>query len=385
MGMLILGLSGGLLLAATATDSPAQVTGGKLPPGIKLPAPKSADILTADKVELKVQYYPSLRPRSPCVLLLHALGDNSNNKEWTNFAKKLQERGYFVAMFDFRGHGDSTGVQPGSPSKKGELGIRGFWDEIPNQQGAGGFSATKARPTEIKSTKFTAAYLPVLVNDIAAVKTFLDDQDCDTNNLILIGVKDGATLGALWLNSEFHRFRWLPPGPGTPQGAPDKQNPEGLAVTAAVWISATSTLGKTNVNLTQLLDVPAKGYKVPMLFIYGQGDEKGRKVAKDLEKALAPGGSKKDAPLFTGAKEIAGAEKATGRELLLESRPTTEVILEYLDSLPARKLASTAAKRTGDESYVWEYVTKTGQPNRTIARKAGSKMLEFNAYNSFLK
>src|SRR5262245_59647399 len=103
---------------------------------VKAPEPKNIDLLTVDKVELKGKFYASTKGReAACVILLHPLGDNSTGKEWTNFAKKLQEKGYAVVAFDFRGHGDSTTVQPGTVNKNPMLSIKGFWDETLNQQG----------------------------------------------------------------------------------------------------------------------------------------------------------------------------------------------------------------------------------------------------------
>src|SRR3954467_13261255 len=48
---------------------------------------KQVDILTVDRVELKAKYFPSGKANAPCVMLLHALGESSSDKEWTNFAK----------------------------------------------------------------------------------------------------------------------------------------------------------------------------------------------------------------------------------------------------------------------------------------------------------
>src|SRR6185436_13587529 len=113
---------------------------------------------------------------------------------------------------------------------------KGFWDELSNRQGVKGFVASKPRPTEIKHEQFNTNYFTVLANDIAAAKSFLDEQpDCNSSNLILIGARDGATMGALWLNSEWYRFRYLPAGPGRPATL-DRQNPEGKATVAAVWL-----------------------------------------------------------------------------------------------------------------------------------------------------
>src|SRR5262249_10914166 len=153
------------------------------------------------------------------------------------------------------------------------------WDEKLNQAGVKGFAPNKPRPSEIKYEQFNPSYYTVLCNDIAAAKAFLDDrQDVNASNLALVGAKDGATLGALWLNSEWHRVRLPPPAQGQPQGSLDRENPAGAAVSAAVWLSISPTIGSgkgsITANVSQILDLPGKFRKVPMAFVYGEGDSK---------------------------------------------------------------------------------------------------------------
>ena len=382
--LLVFGWLAMLLLAASAPNLTAQATGkDQAKAGDELPA-KQVNIETIDKVELKGKFYPAKGKDATCVMMLHALGDSSDNKEWNNFAKKLQEKGYAVLTFDFRGHGESTAVQPGMPNPKNpKLSVRGFWDEDLNRQGVKGLALNKPRPTEIKYADFMPTYFSVLCNDIAAAKEFLDEQpDVNSNNLILIGAKDGATLGALWLNSEFHRFRYLSQAGQTPRL--DRDNPEGLAVAGCVWISMSSMPGtmKTRIDVRPMLELPAKIRKVPTLFIYGQGDGPGKDLAKSCELSVTNGNNK--VYQLTGAKEIEKADKAAGKELLLQDLDTTGVILEYLEKLPPGKMAK-SGRRTGDEPYRWEYVTQSGATNQVSARETGSKLLKFSGYSSFLR
>jgi pimeloyl-ACP methyl ester carboxylesterase len=353
---------------------------------------KQVDILTVDRVELKAKYFPSGKANAPCVMMLHALGESCSDKEWTNLAKKLQAKGFAVLMFDFRGHGDSTTVQPGvppNPKNPKQPALPGFWDEMLNQRGIKGFAATKPRPTEIKYEQFLPAYCTFLANDIAAAKAFLDEQpDCNSSNLILIGANDGANLGALWLNSEWNRFRYLPPAPGLPQGSLDRQNPEGIAVKAAVWLSVTSTLGtsKTVYNVAQMLERPGKQYKMPMIFVYGEGDAKAKDLAKACEKfMITTTKNKKDYP-YTAAVQIDGAEKMSGKKLLFDSLPTTAKILEFLANVVDWNLTTKGRKAT-DDDFLWEVVDRsTGRIlQQPIARKKGASRVEFSSYASFLR
>jgi hypothetical protein len=352
-----------------------------LPAATSEQEPRQVDIRTVDRVDLKGKYYPGDKNSgAPCVIMLHAIGDSSNNKEWINLAKKLNERGFAVLTFDFRGHGDSTTVHPGAPNPNPKLAVAGFWDEAFNRQYIKG--AAK-RPTEIKFEQFTPNYYTALINDIAAAKAFLDEQpDCNSHNLVLIGANDGATLGAIWLNSEFHRYRYVPPGPGQIQMI-DRQNPEGLEVKAAVWLSMTPNLGSTkgSVNLLQILELAARGFKVPMLFVYGEGDSKGADVAKKIHDKLVPSKLKKEFP-FTEAMKITGAEQMSGKNLLLESLGTTDKIMKYLEDVPDSKSAS--KKRNADEITVWEWIDAAGQ-RQAVAKKKGAERLDFSPYTNFLR
>src|SRR5438067_3880293 len=88
-------VSAALLWAVEFTSVQAQVP--KLAENQQKEADaKGVDFTTADGVEIKGKFYASSKPNAPAVILLHALGETSSNKEWTNFAKRLQEKGYAV-------------------------------------------------------------------------------------------------------------------------------------------------------------------------------------------------------------------------------------------------------------------------------------------------
>jgi len=349
---------------------------------------KLATMTSIDGVELKGRYYPSSKANAPAVIFLHGLND-SGGKEWANLAKKLQAKGYAVLMFDFRGHGDSTTVNPGKPydpKNPKQPAEPGFWDQKMNMQYVKGYSA-KNRPTEIKYEQFQAAYVSALANDIATAKAFLDAQpDCNSSNLILIGAGDGATLGALWLSSEWHRFRYLPPALGRPQGALDRQNPEGTAVSAAVWLSISPTMGtnKAAYSVQKMLERPGRIGKTPMIFMYGEGDAKAGDLAKKCETYLSIKKTKTDPGYTPAAVKIVGAEKMAGKNLLLESLPTTNKILEFLDEVVDWKKGTTT-KKVNDDDFMWEYQDTTGRMQQVIARKKGVGRAEFSGYAQFLK
>jgi pimeloyl-ACP methyl ester carboxylesterase len=343
---------------------------------------KPVAFATADGVKLKGTLYPGGKAGST-VVMLHAVGEDSSKKEYQNLAKKLQTAGYSVLTFDFRGHGQSTTVEPGMPNFNPKLSIPGFWDEIENQRGVRGYNAKK-RPTEIDQKQFTPAYHRILVNDIAAAVNHLEESG-EASNLVLLGAGDGATLGALWLNSEWHRYKLLPPQPPkfrTPR--PDLQNPEGQRVRAAVWLSISDKLGSQNVSVSGLLDVAARQKQTPMIFFYADGDEKGKKIALAAEKALKTDKKNQE---FLIAYKIKDAEKLTGRNLLVDSLGTDRLILSYLKNALEGRLnqAKASSGKSEDAPYIWQWQTRTGQVMQRPARQRGANFILFSTYDVFLR
>ena len=380
------GISGPAVLAALVLLVPTTASAQKLP------AAKPAEFNSADGVELKGLFYPSAQGKAgPTVLLLHAFGENCQKAEYVGLAHKLQKAGYSVLTFDFRGHGDSTKVKPGVPNPQNPvLAVKGFWDETANQQGVKGLTPNKPRPTEIEYKQFSPMYHRILVNDIAAAKSYLDQLndagECNTGALILIGARDGATLGAIWMNSEWHRYKFLPPQPGLPNGAPDLQNPEGQNIVCAVWLSISNNLAavKKNgekVNVPATLNIPAKQRMVPMAFFYGEGDSAGKQVAEMSEKLLK-GNNKKDYQ-FTGALQLKGAAGASGSSLLSKSLPTEQEIVTYLGNALEGKTWPVKNRVNNKDSYLWR-VAVNGMVQTGPARVAGRENIQFATYTHFI-
>ncbi|HYT90834.1 MAG TPA: hypothetical protein VEL76_19145, partial [Gemmataceae bacterium] len=161
------------------------------------PVGREVRIPTVDGVDLRGTFYAGQRgQKSPCVMFLHAFGEDGARPGWVPLIAELQQAGFAVLRFDFRGHGDSTRVNAA------------FWKQSANVSGIRGGKAGKV---QIVAKDFASNYRCVLANDIAAARAFLDERsfmgECDSTNMILIGEKDAATLGALWLNSECYRYR----------------------------------------------------------------------------------------------------------------------------------------------------------------------------------
>jgi pimeloyl-ACP methyl ester carboxylesterase len=371
-----------LVLLGTAAPAAAQDKAGQ---------GKPVKFTTADQVEIEGTFYPAPVARSRTIMMLHAYGEHSRKPQWVSLAKALNAAGYAVLTFDFRGHGESTRIkEPGVPNKVPNLSVKGFWDEQENQYGVKGLVAGKPRPTELDyKTQFLPFYMRVLVNDIAAAKTFLDgkheDGECNSGDLILIGAKEGATLGAIWMNSEWHRYKYIAPTPGG-KASLDLENPEGKAITCAVWLSMvpvsySTTQGVQTISPERTLEIAGKLRKVPMAFFFGEGDAKGQTTAQACEKALK--GNNKESYPFTLAYKLAGAAGQTGAGLLSKDLSTERDIITYLKNAlqdePIRRKTGTT-----QDTYYWQVLVNS-QPQRVLARQGGKANVVFATYKYFCR
>lgn len=247
---------------------------------------------TTDGVELRGYFFAGAK-KSPCVLMLHDLGELQHEKEWRRFAELLHKEGFAVLQFHFRGHGRSREVDP-------DL----FWSP---QNSANRKLVKSATKEEIDFAKFNAGYHQYLINDIAAARAYLDRKndagECNSSNLILLACGRSGALAAAYLHAEMNRYQKLPP---PFLGAPAKlaEQPEGASVLCAVFVNLNAQIGKRKIALSSALQNAGRVNKIPMLFFCGKDDEDARTIAKDLEKAIDPG----DKLAFTGVTEIPDAD-----------------------------------------------------------------------------
>jgi pimeloyl-ACP methyl ester carboxylesterase len=325
---LALGLAVGLAFAA--------------PPARGADEPDKVKFETVDLVELHGAWYPSKDgKKAPCVLLLHKIGGSSHEDGWDALAKDLQKAGYAVLSFDFRGHGDSTGVSPG------------FWQERFNASSLKvAFNPNKPKES-ISISDFNPGYCPVLVNDIAAAKLFLDHKndsgECNSANLILIGAEDGATLGAMWLNAELYRHRVTGPLKFAP-------TPEGKDVAACVWLTISPVIGKNGVRppLGSWITYAGHEKKVPMAFVYGEKDTNGANVSNSLFEKIKPDKDAKSK--LTGKKPIEKTNLA-GHGLLSKEVDARKWIVEtYLKTVKDEKVAPAWEEHDFEKAaFVWSF------------------------------
>lgn len=346
---------------------------GFMPTAVFAQADKSEKvrITTIDSVELIGNFYPCTDPKvknPPVVLMLHPLGENSQKKDWVGLAESLQSK-FAVMTFDFRGHGNSTEILPET-----------FFRYPANKTGVKG-SQTR---TSIEFKDFEKGYYPAIVNDIAAVKGYLDRKNdtgaCNTSSFIVIGAGDGATLGAIWLSSEWHRFR-LVQNPMFIQMQPDNRA-EANDVIGFIGLNITSNLGSRTVSLANTLDLSLRQKAIPMAFFHSDEDKSGMNVANNLIKGVK---SLKDKEkyAYTLRIPVGKAGKLTGSGLLQKSLGTREAIMEYLEKVVDAKGREWAEHEFRKTSFVWRYPLNA--PNYIIAKPTNDNNIVFDPYVRFMR
>jgi len=240
---------------------------------------------TSDGVDIGGTFYaaPKDSKKEACVLLLHDFsgkkGGDSHTDDMDKLAEELQEKGYDVLSFDFRGFGESKNIRP-------EV----FWTfnssklVIPQ-----GFNP-KSPPGNIDQKTFPAAYYAYLVNDVSAAKAYLDqksqDKKLNSANVIVIGAGQGATVGNMWMFAQYRlrREKGLKPG----GRMIDWDEPEGKDIAAGLWLTMSPQLEGVTIPITRYLDELEKTYRVPMWFVYGEQDKKAEEQTAYWLKTVMP-------------------------------------------------------------------------------------------------
>lgn len=219
---------------------------------------------TVDHLELAGTLYHGLKGKNGMtVLMLHDLGSNRSSPGWKRLAETLQAAGHTVLTFDFRGHGDSKKVSPQ------------FWaysvnKHLPTREPG---LPPQAQPKILEADALPAEYMPWLVEDIAAARTYLDlrhdepDGPVNTFNLVVIGAGRASALGSLWLATEGLRYNASEIGNDIRLKWEEKRS-----VLQAVWIGMADPLKLRPFGIHGWLEGAHAKPVVPITFIYGQDD-----------------------------------------------------------------------------------------------------------------
>ncbi len=332
------------------TDAPKLAD---LPDTKDVPAPEAKSFKSADGVMLNGLFYKSAKGGSaPVVMLLHEYKKDPNDSRWDGTAKLLAASGFNVLRFAFRGHGDLKALHS-KDIDAGEF-FGGAWSGINKALVNAPNPAAKAT---VDTRDFRSGYQPMLVQDLAAARTLLDQMndtgECNTSSIYLLGAGETVNLGFLFLASEWHRerervktfFGAVPPVSARRPLLGDV-GPAGQDYAGCVWLGPTTDPANYPLATVKEWVTDVSGLKLrnetPMLFLYGGLDAKGKlgatayydTVLKAGAKAQAQGGSGLP-PIghLTYKEEVGKGVKNLGATLLGNNLGTEQRVLAYLAAM----------------------------------------------------
>jgi pimeloyl-ACP methyl ester carboxylesterase len=367
--VLLAGALSGLALAQPPADKKSPPTGKDkkdtppaatkdAPPLEKLPdtkdvaPPEPKSFKSADGVTLNGLFYKSAKGgNSPVVVLLHEYKKDPNDTRWDGTAKLLAASGFNALRFAFRGHGDLKALH----SKDIDAGDF-FGGPYSGPNRALVSAPNPAAKATIDPRDFRTGYQPMLVQDLAAARTLLDQMndtgECNTSSIYLVGAGDTVNLGFLFLASEWHRerervrtfFGVVPPVTALRPLIGDV-GPAGQDYAGCVWLGPTTDPSNYPVEKIKLWVNDVSGLKLrnetPMLFLYGGADPKGKAgatayydtVLKAGVKAAAGGAALPGIGHLTYKEEVGKGVKNLGATLLGNNLGTEQRILAYLAAM----------------------------------------------------
>lgn len=310
---------------------------------------------TADGVKIHGKFYPGPKGnKSATVILLHDLNQDSLLGSWTELAADLQlKEKTAVLLFSFRGHGESREVK------------EEFW-EIPfNRYAIRGRLNVRMPPEEIDAENFQPGYHRSFVNDLAAARAFLDQrndaQECNAQQLILVGEGEGATVGNIWLGLESRRYRIANSFAGIRDRMPETSDYAG-----AVWLNPCPNLGGKSIAMGDWLRVANASKPIHVGVIYDPTDNGSARCAKYCQSAYA--GKRGSKNSFVVLK----ASTSERSEQLIESESMREKIRNYVFNRVTDDLPGWEQKRFEEQRYVW-----TSRLGVILAKLEGERNLRY--------
>jgi len=299
--------------------------------------PTEETFLTADGLQLHGKFHKSLRGEasSPVVVLLYPPATDrtvertmdSKSGDWKGLARRLTKEGFNVFQFDWRGHGKSTVIK--EPAK--------FWDTTGTRNSITGpannkhikDSAKAKKPNKrdltLKDVTNLPAYMPVLVEDLAAVRCHLDtkndNNELNSSSVYVIGAGDAAVLGMFWIRSEFARPAVYPSQNQLGMGIPRYEyvpqpllgnigTRAGETIAGAVWLSPTQPRAISRAVVREWVASAPEMRDTRTLFIWGERDDAARAQADFLWKEALLGDPR--------AAKIAGVEPLDPKKTLFQ-------------------------------------------------------------------
>jgi pimeloyl-ACP methyl ester carboxylesterase len=226
---------------------------------------------TIDHVHLSGTFYKGSKGiESPAVMMVHRFNSDRNAKGWESLATHLRDKlNASVLTFDLRGHGGSKSVDAK------------FWSYEHNKNGIRGGQAARPK-SEISTSDFKGTYWPILLNDLAAARYYLDQQNdaqlCNASSIIIIAAQESAGLGIGWACHEWDR-KVLPTGTSLLTVTPTGHVP-GEDLACCVWLGPAARGGSvTFKDVDWINKAPKLRESTPMFFLYGKDDPNASMVA----------------------------------------------------------------------------------------------------------
>lgn len=339
---------------------------------------------TADGMELHGVFHATTvdASRAPVVVLLYPPGpDRDMSKgDWKDLTKMLNEKGYHVFRFDWRGHGKSTKITDKDK----------FWRNIYlNGQNCNFNAYIKGGPPKMPTKNDLSVkdlgtnanrYMPAYLNDLAAVRYYLDtkndNKELNSSSIYIVGAGDAAGLGMAWLTTEWKRPAVMPTvnqlGFGAtgyefvPQQLRNAVFDEGGADFAgAVWLTATKPSSMPAQTIQWWVSNKDIAPKIrennPMLFLYAEKDTAGAASGKrqsefffnEVLVADPKKGSSLEKLEYTFLREVKGGEQLQGLKLLGQNATlkTEDTILQYLAARQKDRQRTQSKPRKFDNPY----------------------------------
>jgi alpha-beta hydrolase superfamily lysophospholipase len=278
--------------------------------------PQLVNLQTEDGVLISATYFPPLRPGKDVapVMLLHGLGEKESiffpTKTEHDLAFALQDHGYAVLTFDFRGHGHST-------------------RRAGNAQAVDAKNAAAANKLDFHDLH-TAAQFSTLLNDIETAKRFLLQKnnagELNVGKLAVVGTEMGASLAVVWA---FRDWQY-----SAQAGFAGKQ---GQDVQALVLVSPQYNF--KGIAITNELSFIQK--QIPIQVVVGKKDDKSFGDAKKIHQASVRARPKEADSKFTELNTAQRAGKLLNPDLELD---VEKEIASFLDGT-VKKLRPEWSKR----------------------------------------
>ncbi|MBX9626973.1 MAG: hypothetical protein K2X82_24440 [Gemmataceae bacterium] len=313
---------------------------------------------TADGVRLKGLFHRADKARegNPVVVLLYSPGPDRTmlKGDWDGLAATLNKQGFHVFRFDWRGHGKSTDIQ--DPQEFWKNPLTGPWN---NKYIKGAAKKPVKNELAVKAD-VNAKYFPAYVNDLAAVRTYLDQKNDEgafnSSSIYLIGEKDAAALGMLWMAAEWERPAIAPLlGNGihykvVPTRGVVADPEAGKDIAGAIWLSGSRGGLPEAAIKTWAQNAPRLRDNNPMLFLYGEKDPAASAGKTFVNEVLVAGGNKN-----LGVKKleqtflvpVPNSKTLTGVSLLGKNADlqTEDTIVKYLTARQKDRASITRKER----------------------------------------